>query len=568
MAEDKTIAIEVEVKGVDQSIESMKDLKGAIKAAKDEQLKAASAYGEGSKEFQKATKRVSDLKDKVEDLADSTKSLKGSGIERASEGFSQLGEGLRNLDFDKVKVGLTAMKSALAAVGIGLIVQAVVYLVENFESLSKGSGVLAKSLRFVGDIITSITDAAYALTDALGLTNHALDVQGETIVKNAEKTKEALGEQTSEYDRLIAVAKANGESTVELEIAKQKAIQATNAEILKQMLAYVKAGGVLDEEQQKLLKATLANVKDTHTAIQVIESTDRKDKTEKENKANEERKTAFLKAKDEERAAQLLRYNESIKQQQDELAALKLNQSETQRLKEEARLAEMSVMDAELAASDAKVAERNKTIEADKAKELADHEAFEKDKVNITSDATLKGLQAVQSLTDLYFQFKRNSLQKGSAEELAAAKKQFKINKALAITTATIQGVQGVLAAFSSGAAVPVVGAVLGPAYAILAGVVAAANIAKIASAKFDEGGGGGGGGAVTSGGANPSVPIPSPPSINTPSANTNQSTTFDASGKNLNAQQPTIKIEASIGVDEINSKQNRVNVLEKQATF
>ena len=172
----------------------------------------------------------------------------------------------------------------------------------------------------------------------------------------------------------------------------------------------------------------------------------------------------------------------------------------------------------------------------------------------------------LQALSDAFFTFKRLTLKKGSAEELAAAKKQFNINKALAITTATIQGVQGVLAAFSSGAAVPVVGAVLGPAYAVLAGVVAAANIAKIASAKFDEGGGGGG--AVTSGGATPSVPIPSPPTLNTPGANTNSGTTFDSTGKNTSATTPTINVNATIGVDEINSKQNRVSVLEKQSTF
>ena len=156
MAEENKIPLEIEVKGSEESIESFKDLKAAIKAAKDEQIKAASVYGESSKEFQKATEKVSKLKDKVEDLNDSTKSLKGSGVERASEGFNQLGEGLRNLDFDKVKVGLVAMKSALAAVGIGLIVQAVMYLVENFDELSKGSGLLAKALQFVGNIITSI----------------------------------------------------------------------------------------------------------------------------------------------------------------------------------------------------------------------------------------------------------------------------------------------------------------------------------------------------------------------------------------------------------------------------
>lgn len=566
MAEDKTIAIEVEVKGVDQSIESMKDLKSAIKSAKDEQLKAASAYGEGSKEFQKATKRVSDLKDKVEDLADSTKSLKGSGIERASEGFSQLGEGLRNLDFDKVKVGLTAMKSALAAVGIGLIVQAVVYLVENFESLSKGSGVLAKALRFVGDIITSITDAAYALTDALGLTNHALDVQGETIVKNAEKTKEALGEQTDEYDRLIAVAKANGESTVEIELAKQRSIQATNAEILKQSLAYVQAGGTLTEEQNKLLQATLKNVKDTHTAIQVIEATDKKDQIEKAKVHSAD----LLKIKEDQykRELELKKLKEGQDNGDEEFATLLANiereklAKQTAYDEEQNRLTQSNIYYDSLRKQNQEASD-----EASRIKEKEENEQAQQDKANATLAIVATSLESTRQLTDLYFAFKSKTLEKGSAEELKAAKKQFQINKSLAIASATISGIQGVVNALSAQSVVPEpFGTILKVASAVGVGIAAAVNIAKISSSKFDAGGGGSIGSA--SAGSAPSVPIPSPPTLNTPNANTNSGTTFDSTGKNTSATTPTININATIGVDEINSKQNRVSVLEKQSTF
>ena len=68
MADNKTtIAIEVEVEGIEPSIESIKDLKNAIKAAKDEQVKMANAFGDGSKEYLDATKKLSGLKDKVDD---------------------------------------------------------------------------------------------------------------------------------------------------------------------------------------------------------------------------------------------------------------------------------------------------------------------------------------------------------------------------------------------------------------------------------------------------------------------------------------------------------------------
>ena len=619
MAEDKNIAIEVEVKGVEKSVESMKDLKNAIKAAKDEQLKAASSFGENSKQYTDAAKKVSALTDKVDDLKDSTSSLAGSGLERAKAGLSQFGEGLMNLDFGKVKAGLTALKSALASTGIMLIVMAVSYLIANFEELSKGTGLLGLVLRAVGAYIQTFIDLAYKLTDALGLTNSALDATREAMVANAEKAKEALGEQTKEYDRLIAVAKSNGESTVQIELDKQRAIQATNVMILRQLKAQIEAGQELDESQKKLLTSTLESVKNTHTAIQVIENTDRKDKAERDNKAYEDRKANNEKIQNANLSALQQLEDATIANENDAetraiLTAKKEKERRDTKIKDditgqaykdallfqsELRLANELQAIADKSAADKKalddksaadkkalddkaIADNKQMLDTKHAQQIAQDEKDgaemvaknqkRKDDEKAVNDAmvnvTLQGLQAAQQLSDLFFAFKRRNMQKGSAEELAAAKKQFKINKALAITTATIQGVQGVLAAFSSGAAVPVVGAVLGPAYAVLAGVVAAANIAKIASAKFDEGGGGGGGGAVTSGGATPSVPIPSPPTLNTPGANTNSGTTFDSTGKNTSATTPTINVNATIGVDEINSKQNRVSVLEKQSTF
>jgi len=115
VADKNEIAFDLEVKGVEQSIESVKDLKNAIKAAKDEQIKMASAFGEGSKEYLDATKNLSGLKDRVDDLNDSTKSLKGSGVEQLTQGFAQMKEGIMNLDFEKVKVGIAAMKSGIGA---------------------------------------------------------------------------------------------------------------------------------------------------------------------------------------------------------------------------------------------------------------------------------------------------------------------------------------------------------------------------------------------------------------------------------------------------------------------
>jgi len=568
MAEDKKIAIEVEVKGSEQSIESMKDLKAAIKSAKDEQLKAASAFGEGSDEFLKASKKVSQLKDRVDDLNDSTKSLKGSGIERASEGFNQLGEGLRNLDFDKVKVGLTAMRTALAAVGIGLIVQLVSYLIENFDELSQGTGILAKVLQGVGKIITYVTDEITKFTDAIGLSNSALDAMGEATVENANKSKEALAGQTAEYDRQIAVAKASGKSAIDLEIAKQQAIIETNKQIVKQIEANVRANAEFGDAEKKLLTESLNNIQNAVAQQNVITLTAEKEKNDKLLAAQKEY-NAKKKAEDDILKAEAdAAWAAWLQSQADEKAA-----AETAKMKEEQAQLDLEARQAEqdrlmyegIALRNQESLDRLSKQKEEAAKKDAENEAMWRNN-SLTAAQSLNS--SLQSLSDSYFFFKTKNLQKGSAEELKQAKKQFDINKGLSIASATISGIQGVVNALSAQSVIPEpFGSILKGVTAVAVGASAAANIAKIASSKFDAGGGGGSASAVAS------VPVPAPPTINIPTANTNSSTLFDESGKKIGGEKetkemPVVQVRSTVSVTEINEKQNDVRVLESQSTF
>ena len=135
MATEK-IGIEVEVKGAEKSISSFKDLKTAIKAAKDEQIAMTSKFGEGSIEATKAGQKLAGLKDKVEDLNDSTKSLKGSGVEKLTSSFRLLGEGLGTFDFDKVKTGFKGVGAAMGAIPIFLLIEGIKLLYDNFETIA------------------------------------------------------------------------------------------------------------------------------------------------------------------------------------------------------------------------------------------------------------------------------------------------------------------------------------------------------------------------------------------------------------------------------------------------
>ena len=117
--------------------------------------------------------------------------------------------------------------------------------------------------------------------------------------------------------------------------------------------------------------------------------------------------------------------------------------------------------------------------------------------------------QSLSALDDLNSLLTDNAVKKAGDNEAAAEaarKKGFERSKKLQITMAVIQGVQGVMSAFTAGSSMGPAGVVMGPLMAALAAVTAGINIAKIKNTKYE----GGGGGA-------PAVPtsVPNPASFN-----------------------------------------------------
>lgn len=118
-------------------------------------------------------------------------------------------------------------------------------------------------------------------------------------------------------------------------------------------------------------------------------------------------------------------------------------------------------------------------------------------------DHVMQGLQAVDDLNTLLTD---KAVADAGANEAAAEKarkKGFERSKKIQITMAVIQGVQGVMSAFTAGSSMGPAGVVMGPLMAALAAVTAGVNIAKIKAAKY-EGGGGGGGASVPQSVPNP----------------------------------------------------------------
>ena len=541
MADNKTV-IEVEVKGTDAATNSLKNLKRELKEAQ-----AAALNGDG-----KAAKRVAELKDKLDDLNDSTKTLKGSGVERISSSFGLLGEGLKNFDFGAIKTGFSGIGAAMKAVPIFLLVEGITYLITNFDNLTKGSGPLARALKAVGDVIGGVINF---VTDLIGLTSEserALGRQADAIKKHTEQSTQALARTTAEYDRQISVMKANGESTVKVEKDKQRAIMDTNAAIIHQLLAYQKAGGELSEEQRKQLVASTEAIKTAQTSITVIDIEE-----------NNRRKEAYKKRLEEQKALQA-EFDASDKQMRIDVEKNK-NEAINLLMKEnQASVNEELKANAELIGGEIQTIQSNLDLEnavANKEhrdKELAFDRAAAAEKTKITE----QGLKSIQNLSDIFFLAQSSKAKKGSAESEALAKKQFKVNKALQLSMAVMDGYKAITASLAQ--APVAIGPIPNPAgIASLAFAVttSAANVAKILATQYES--------TSTGGGETPSPSIGSTgetPTITQPMAQqpTTPGTNFDAQGNVIGGG----AMKAYVVETEITNKQTTVNRLQSQAEF
>lgn len=224
-----------------------------------------------------------------------------------------------------------------------------------------------------------------------------------------------------------------------------------------------------------------------------------------------------------------------------------------------------------------KAALAEKDIAEEKArleKDIAEEKAIRKKEFTDKLELALKLNQGLQSLSDMAFTIKMHNTKKGSAEEEKALRAQFKINKALQLSSVIIQGILGAQTAYAAGVAAGVTttgGVASLPMGAIYAGVSIAgtlAAVAKIAATQFDttsvgslNSGGGGGGGGLT-------------PDLNagaaTATSNSQPSTLLNPDGtvaNNNNNNTPT-PIQVYVVESDITSTQQRVNVVQNQMSF
>jgi hypothetical protein len=156
--------------------------------------------------------------------------------------------------------------------------------------------------------------------------------------------------------------------------------------------------------------------------------------------------------------------------------------------------------------SEALVTEQARKENEIKKKYQDDDKKLAIDNANAKLEIAQEGLTALTALGDAYFSTQLANVQKGSKAELDLKKKQFAFNKKLQIGGAIMDTAKAITAAI---AANPFPSPTL-PVSIALASITGAAQIAKIASTKFDGGGGSGGGVNIPTTGADGTT-APSP---------------------------------------------------------
>jgi hypothetical protein len=602
-----TEVLELSVKtNIGQSITSLKELKDAIKAAKDEQIAMANKFGATSQEAINASKNLAELKNKVDSLNDSSKSLKGSGFEMLKQGFGQIREGLMNLDFDKVKTGLTAMgsgftsmattakaaftgiKGAIAATGIGLLVIALGTIYAYWDDI-KGvvSGLTSEQKRLNAEAEKNVKIAQDNL-DIISQQENILKLQGKSekeilnmkIAATAEaiqETKIKLHQQKATRDAQIDAAKRN-KAILDGAIAfVSKPLMLILQGIDLAGKAFGKdfglakgftgsiAGLLFDPE--KVATDVDSSIAESEKGLRALENASAGHKLAINNINKEaDQKAIELRNKERERHEERMKEMEEEKKAAEELAVKQAEDWEEKTNKIIARDAKLLDLQNEntLLSIDNLQERALAELKIQEEKELASLQSgltfisnFEETKKEIEKKYT-KLRENIQKEADDKEKDRKKSLlafNLGMADQglgiiADAAGEGTALAKAAAIAQATISGVQGVQNAFTSANAN--IGATAGSfgAYpvtmAALAGVFAAANIAKIAS---------GGGGGVTP----PSTP---PPSTTTPAPQM-MSGAFQLGG----GVKPE-PMKAFVVTDEMSNSQSQLANIRRRATI
>lgn len=481
---DNKVVLEFELQG--NATEKTQSLRTQMRQLREELAKLP----EGTAEFNKVQRELGALTDKVGDLSKSVNTLAGDPLERLNNSFGMIGSSILSLDFGAAQTGLQGVTSAIkdfkfddlskAAKGFGstmmdlgkalltnpifLIGGIIALIISNFEALTEAGGLVGKMFGFLKTTIDSVTQGLVDFMDWIGLTDSKAAERAENDKKRAEENKKLKDE----------------------ELKKAKEVEKEKERLAKE---------AAEKEAQRIQK-----IKDDQKSL-----------------------TDFLKAENEKR------YQDTLSTDDKELRQLRLTYLEKEKLahgnKELLRQLDASYQ-ADVLMMQEKQAEDDVVIES---KGLERKQATN-DQILASTQTMLAGItastqQSAETNTkisegEMQARLQMAQLALGSMSALADAltangvlnaKQSFKVNKALQLTQAGIGAVQAVQNVLADPTLIG------GSRFiaAAAAGVMGAANVAKIAAMKFNPGSSatpsssGGGMGAIGGSGGGGSTSAP-----------------------------------------------------------
>lgn len=585
--ENKIAAIDAKFKALNDTVEAggltFKDTAQAIKKYQDIAIQA----GENSPIAEQAIKRAGDLKDQLRSVG---------------EQVSRVGDGAKNMQAalqlgGVVVSGYTAFQSVLAMVGsenedlLKIITklqaaQGALAAIEQVRSaLEKESFLMLKAKNLQLQIqekgyrklfATLLTNPMVAFTAvAVGLVTWISNLTQSTdkyneAVKRNQKEMERINELfelttkviSARYDNEIALARAAGKETFELEKEKTQAlITATELRIkaiqnqrneereafeeawsnAQQVAAAFNLQSLLEgkdadfkKRQAKLRKDEIEadiNLKQLRTQLEVIG-------IEQVNAANEKsKKLAEDKARVEE---------EARKKREADRKAFFEDDLEVQEVLGKKHVEDLDKRNQALFDANNKAFEQEQALNALREQEAEQRLQNDLDRANRRIGIADMEVQAIASLSRSLFEITNNLGRQDEASKLQRAKRQFNITKAVNIAEAAIDGAKAVTRAIAQFGPPP---SPLGIAGIISAGAITGLQIAAIASRRFEGGGGS----------------APSLPSTGTPGGGASQV---------IPRQDTTTQVAPLVGQvvvlesDNMTSTQQRLRLIEERSTI
>ena len=553
---------------------SLKSLKQEFK----ETQKELDGLTAGSEKYVETLKKLGKVKDDIGDLNDEIQSFTpegkvkafstviggvASGFQAATGAAALFGGENKELEKQLVKLqavmafsegikGLTGLGDGFKVLKLIIMANPIFLVVGIVVAIGAAMFALKDKVSFIGDafdalgkVIDTVLQAGKDFLDFLGATDFAATKVADSIIKSNERIKNANSDR---YDSEISAAKRAGTATELIEIAKLGSITKTNDAVIAQLKARKLANGELSDDDQKKLDELVKENKKAYNDILDLSDKYNDDKAAKDKAAYDKRLDENKKGYAKELEAKQKAEDEILRLENE--AALKVKAELDQEFKDKLAVEAYQLEQSKLAFQAA-------SDDIDKRKAAKDLEAAQdrqriQDTLNIAKNST----DALQGLSDLFFSIKMANAKKGSKEEEEAAKKQFKINKALQLSNALITGVSSILAITS------VPDFTLGIATAIRIGAqvaLNAASIAKIAAVQYNAGGGGGGGSMAPISAPN----VGTTPTINAPSQST---TSLNPDGSVRSTNTTPTSIKAYVVETEITGTQNQVSQIENLA--